>query len=703
MSGSVGDGPVVNANIAISTIRGAVIVEGQSDSAAEYDVLVDAQQSDYPLLIASNGGTDLVSDRSPDFSLLGVATNPGQSTTANVNPYGTLSVEIAGELAGGLSSENVNTAKSIIDSSFDFGLVSLTTDGAMYSEITSDNVADIVRASESMGEAIRRTRDKLSAAGYGATGDSVVAAISSDLTDGQLDGVGGSRTEARISAVMVVVAAEVLLEAMQNELRVYGIPASAAMDNAAVVVTGTTPSIATGDLPVTASMRRLAMTGVEAAMVASSDPRLLDILSALTGLQAGASASLADSLIRDDYRTVMGNLTDLVAASNNSTIAAINDVAGGRTSTDSSLNRAPSISGNPVMSVTAGQAYSFQPMSSDPDGDNLSFSVANAPPWTEFNTSTGRLAGSPGDNDVGTYAGIRISVSDGSLSNSLAPFTLTVNSTSTGNATPTISGQPNPVASVGANYTFLPTAADADGDTLSFSVINLPFWASFNPNNGLISGTPSSSDVGTYTGVRVSVSDGSAMAMLPAFDITVQVSNSAPTISGAAPSSVNVNEVYAFTPTAADADGDALSFSIVGLPSWAEFNSSTGRISGTPSQADLGSYSNIVISVTDGIDTTSLTPFSITVNAVSLGSATLSWTAPTQNDDGTALTDLAGYRIYWGTSSGAYTNSVTINDPSATTFVVENLSPGTYEFVSTAFNTSGVESRFSTTAMKTIQ
>jgi hypothetical protein len=90
------------------------------------------------------------------------------------------------------------------------------------------------------------------------------------------------------------------------------------------------------------------------------------------------------------------------------------------------------------------------------------------------------------------------------------------------------------------------------------------------------------------------------------------------------------------------------------------------------------------------------------VNAIALGSATLDWTAPTQNEDGSDLTDLAGYKLYWGTTPGSYPNSATIDNPSVTTYVVDNLSPGTYEFVATSYNTAGVESRYSGAATKVI-
>jgi hypothetical protein len=83
------------------------------------------------------------------------------------------------------------------------------------------------------------------------------------------------------------------------------------------------------------------------------------------------------------------------------------------------------------------------------------------------------------------------------------------------------------------------------------------------------------------------------------------------------------------------------------------------------------------------------------VNPVSLGSATLSWAPPTQNADGSPLTDLAGYKIYYGTSAGNYPNQVTINNPGITTYVIDNLQPNTWFFVMTSFNSSNMESDYS--------
>ncbi len=84
-----------------------------------------------------------------------------------------------------------------------------------------------------------------------------------------------------------------------------------------------------------------------------------------------------------------------------------------------------------------------------------------------------------------------------------------------------------------------------------------------------------------------------------------------------------------------------------------------------------------------------------------MASVTLDWTPPQENEDGSVLMDLAGYRLYWGTTSGVYPNSVTINNPGVTRYVFDNLPPGTYHFVATSFNAAGVESRFSNEITKT--
>lgn len=168
--------------------------------------------------------------------------------------------------------------------------------------------------------------------------------------------------------------------------------------------------------------------------------------------------------------------------------------------------------------------------------------------------------------------------------------------------------------------------------------------------------------------------------------------NTPPTISGKPLSTAVVTGPYSFAPDAHDADGDVVTFRIQGKPVWASFSEATGVLAGTPGIEHIGEYDSIVISVTDGALEAKLEAFGITVQAAATGSAVVSWAAPTQNTDGTPLTDLAGYKLYWGTSPGEYTGSIAIDNPGLTTYVVENLVPATYYFVVTAVNADGAES-----------
>ncbi|HEU4603398.1 MAG TPA: right-handed parallel beta-helix repeat-containing protein [Steroidobacteraceae bacterium] len=86
------------------------------------------------------------------------------------------------------------------------------------------------------------------------------------------------------------------------------------------------------------------------------------------------------------------------------------------------------------------------------------------------------------------------------------------------NHAPTISGKAPVTATVGSAYSFRPTAADADNDTLTFAIQNKPDWATFSTTTGSLSGTPSSA--GTTTGITISVSDGKSSASLASFSIT---------------------------------------------------------------------------------------------------------------------------------------------------------------------------------------
>ncbi len=178
--------------------------------------------------------------------------------------------------------------------------------------------------------------------------------------------------------------------------------------------------------------------------------------------------------------------------------------------------------------------------------------------------------------------------------------------------------------------------------------------------------------------------------------------NSAPTISGDPPSAVLVGSGYSFRPSASDPNGDALTFVVQNKPSWATFNTKTGEISGIPTTGNIGMFSNISITVSDGEMSASTPQFAVEVTQVQLGSVTLSWVAPTDNSDGSTLIDLDAYKIYYGDSPENYANQLRIENPSITTYVVDNLVPDTYFFMATSVNSQGLESPYSNTTQVTI-
>lgn len=515
ISGSVGDGPVVNANLVVHAKDGAVLDQTVSDQDAGYNLQLKTKGKYYPLTIDALGGTDLVTQLPPGFTLRSASTEPRKKAIVNLNPFTTLAVAMAGRMNGGLTSSNIASALDTVLNEFNLGLTSQLSLDPMTTPVDDSNLAEIVKASETLAEVLRRTRDSVSSV-HDYTIDELIDAVAADLVDGTLDGAGGPGTDRYASAVLVVAAAQVTIEAMVNELRVNGQVATPLLDATIMQLASGSAAPLTDSRPVTSPMLATALRGVDAAIVIADSTELQTLRSALAGIPPGATPSAARQL--------------LPAGSGAALDPAVTQVSAGTTSD--------------VEAVLTGQAPAPPPPSPPP------------------------------------------------------------------NTAPTISGTPPGTVLQDTAYSFTPTASDADGDPLVFMIASSPPWAAFDAATGALTGTPTAADVGTYTGITIGVSDGQAAAQLPVFSISVQ--------------------------------------------------------------------------------------------AVALGSATLTWVAPTQNTDGSPLTDLAGYRISWGQQSGVYGSSVDVMNPGITSYVVDNLVPGTYYFVVKAINGQGTDSDFSNEATKTV-
>jgi hypothetical protein len=788
VAGSVGDGPVINAAIKVQASSGAVLQNVVGSQLAGYNVTLKTKGKFFPLFLEATGGTDLVTNLPPDFVLKSSALEPRSRVTANLNPFTTLAHATAEQMSGGATSANMRTALSSVTAEFNSGLTTLAAGGIMSSTITDSTLPEIVKSSETLGEIIRRVHSIRRASGRTSSPDDVIAVIGADLIDGTLDGRGATRTDKHASATTALVGAQVLVEAMANDLRVNGQPAAAALDAAINRLASAPITAPTASLPVTAGMLDAARMGTRAASAIAPSAALTTLQQSLNALTPGMLPAAVTQALPSGAAAAFATALTQITAGAAGDVDAVNAIAAGGGDPAPTPNLPPTISGSPAVLANVGAQYTFVPTASDPDGGTLTFSIANRPSWATFDATTGRLQGTP--TAAGTFAGIAISVSDGTASTALPAFTITVSAAA--NRAPTISGSPAVLANVGAQYTFVPTASDPDGGTLTFSIANRPSWATFNATTGRLQGTPTAA--GTFAGIAISVSDGTASAALPAFTITVgAAANRAPTISGSPPTAANVGAQYTFTPTAADPDGNTLTFSIVNRPAWATFNATTGRLQGTPTAAgtfagiaisvsdgaasaalpaftitvgaaanraptisgtpstsvlqgapysfqptaadpdgntltfsianrpawatfnaqsgllqgtpgpgDVGTTSGIVISVSDGAASAALGAFNLSVQAIASGSARLTWNPPTTNSDGSPLTNLSGYKVYWGTSAGNYSSSVTIMSPGIATYTVENLTPNTYHFAVTAISTTGAESVFSNSGSKTI-
>lgn len=290
-------------------------------------------------------------------------------------------------------------------------------------------------------------------------------------------------------------------------------------------------------------------------------------------------------------------------------------------------------------------------------------------------------------------------------------YAATVTPDAPANRVPTISGTPPSSVAAGQAYSFTPTAADADGDALTFSIQNKPSWASLNTSTGALTGTPTVANT-THSNIRITVSDGKSSASTNTFSITVTAAPSPPS---------GPTLTYSATPggTYAALAGATISGSVNVRLS----DCSTGPWTFSVDGSTVNTERSCPFALVDDnqlYDTRTLSNGTHTVRAVGqstvtatftvsngapplTGSATLNWHAPTKNTDGSTLINLAGFRILYGPSPSALTQSIDIANPGLATYVVQNLTGGPWYFTVRGYNASGAESGNSNVGSKTIQ
>lgn len=180
-----------------------------------------------------------------------------------------------------------------------------------------------------------------------------------------------------------------------------------------------------------------------------------------------------------------------------------------------SANEPPVLAAIGAQSVHENDLLQFS-VSATTESENFVFSASGLPSGASFDDASRIFRWTPNYDQAGSFT-VTFVVTDGSESHS-EEITITVYNS---NRPPVISGTPDPTASVDRTYVFAPVASDPDGDDLVYSVSDLPFWANFNNQTGVLSGTPISTDLGISENIVITVSDGSLTTPLPAFSIEV--------------------------------------------------------------------------------------------------------------------------------------------------------------------------------------
>lgn len=267
------------------------------------------------------------------------------------------------------------------------------------------------------------------------------------------------------------------------------------------------------------------------------------------------------------------------------------------------VNDGPVISSTAPITATEDQLYTYTATVVDPDdandGTQLFWSLGNAPQGMEV-SATGVVTWTP-LNGVLNSGDVILSVSDGGEDAALPGSEIVTINVTPVNDMPVITSSPNTFAYIDQAYAYTLTATNEEaGQKLIMSAPSKPDWLSIDPVSGLLSGTPSAADEGDHP-VVLRVTDDGVPATFTEQSFTIQVTtvNYAPSFTSIPVTTVNEDSPYQYTVTVSDSNTqDTHTFNATTLPSWMSFNNATGLLSGTPTNAHVGSH-QVTITVSD--------------------------------------------------------------------------------------------------------
>ena len=366
-------------------------------------------------------------------------------------------------------------------------------------------------------------------------------------------------------------------------------------------------------------------------------------------------------------------------------------------------NTAP-IAHNGSLSTPEDTSASGMLSASDSDGDALTYELiasGSLGQATLSNPQTGAFTYTPQPNASGVDA-LTFRVNDGQLDSNTATVAITI--TAVNDAPVAKADAATTAEDAAVNIAVMANDSDPDGDSLILTSASQGAHGTVTHTNTTITYTPASNYHGddslTYT-----ISDGNGGAATGSVALTVTAVNDAPVAQDSAlTTSIGTPLTGRFS--ASDSDGDALTYELIASGSLGQAtlsNPQTGAFTYTP-QPNASGVDALTFRVNDGQLDSNTATVAITITTDTPppeGQVRLLWDPPTMNVDGTPLTDLAGFNVYYWQAS--WLNPAVVDAGNQTVYTLGGLEVGkTYHFAVTAYDASGNESVWSQEAQATI-
>ncbi|MFQ5469218.1 MAG: fibronectin type III domain-containing protein [Gammaproteobacteria bacterium] len=290
----VGTQTVTESKIEINGQTNSEAIEALNISGADFTLDISASAT-YPVIISTVDGTNVVTGLSEELTLHSVIMSENQKT-ANLNSLSTIIAKTAQAMPGGLTDDNFALANQYVQQSLNFGLDTQLIENAVTSTVNENNVAALVKASESFSESLRRTISALQIIGLTVTLDDLVEALAADLIDGYLDGSGGEKAKALYTATTLIVAGQVIIEALSNNLALNQIQDNGQLDNAVKIMVPATETTIE-DVSITPELLIQLRHALNVAKLVTPGENISTLMLALNTLDAGQSAAEMGSLL----------------------------------------------------------------------------------------------------------------------------------------------------------------------------------------------------------------------------------------------------------------------------------------------------------------------------------------------------------------------------------------------------------------------